>query len=192
MFGSKHPKPERQAREAPGPGDFRRLLDEEVDYVHRSLRRLGVVRSELDDVTQEVFLVVLRRWSDFDSSRPIRPWLFGIAYRTALSHSRKFRRESAVGTLDDQLHPQADGGEQHESRALVLAALERIPLARRAVFTLHCIDGVEMKDVAKELGLPLFTAYARLKKAREEFEGAVRALLGRRQFSELLTQGVVK
>ena len=192
MLGFTPPKFQSPAAEPLSSADFRLLLEAHVDYVHRSLRRLGLRSGDIDDLTQEVFLVVLRRWRDFDQARPIRPWLFGIAYRLAIAHTRKHHRESPSAALDEELHPQRDGGQQHESRALVLAALERIPLPRRAVFTLHSIDGVDMKDVAKQLGVPLFTAYARHKKAREEFEAALRALLGRRQFSELVAEGTLK
>ncbi len=192
MLGFTPPKIQSPAVESLSSADFRALLEAHVDYVHRSLRRLGIRRGDIDDLTQEVFLVVLRRWRDFDQARAVRPWLFGIAYRLAIAHVRKHHRELSSDALDDELHPQRDGDQQHESRALVLAALERIPLPRRAVFTLHSIDGVDMKDVARQLGVPLFTAYARLKKAREEFEAALRALLGRRQFSELVAEGTVK
>lgn len=192
MLGSKPPVMDGQTAGALAASDFRRLLESEVDYVHRSLRRLGVKTAELDDLTQQVFLVVMSRWSDFDQARPLRPWLFGIAYRTASTRSRKNNREAASDRLDEHLHPQAALDVQHESRELVLAALERMPLPHRAVLSLHAIDGVAMKDVAKELNIPLFTAYSRFKRAREEFEAAVRGLLGRRQFSDLVSQGVPK
>ncbi len=145
MLGFPPPKIQARAAEPLSSADFRQLFEEHVDYVHRSLRRLGIRSGDLDDLAQEVFLVVLRRWVDFDQTRPVRPWLFGIAYRIAIAHVRKRHREAPSDALDEHLHPQPDGAEQHESRALVLAALERIPLPRRAVFTLHSIDGVDMK-----------------------------------------------
>lgn len=182
MFGSK-------PASALDAAQFRQLLEEQIDYVHHSLRRLGVNSPELEDLTQDVLLVVLRRWSDFDPARPLRPWLFGIAYRVALTRRRKTRVELPAGTLEDQLHPQVDVDAQHESRALVLAALKRIPLPRRAIFALHAIDGVDVKDAARELGIPLFTAYTRLKRARGEFETAIREILGQRQFSSLVRAG---
>jgi RNA polymerase sigma-70 factor (ECF subfamily) len=60
------------------------------------------------------------------------------------------------------------------SGALLLDALERIPLRRRAVLVMHEIDGVPVKEVAATLGIPLFTVYSRLRKARRELAAAVR------------------
>ena len=60
---------------------------------------------------------------------------------------------------------------------MVLAALERIPLRRRAVLVMHDLDDIPVADVAAVLGIPLFTAYSRLRKARRELEVAVRQML---------------
>ena len=65
---------------------------------------------------------------------------------------------------------------EHQTRALVLSALERLPLPRRAVFVMHDLDEVDMRTIAGTLSIPLFTAYSRLRKARKEFEAAVRML----------------
>ena len=64
-----------------------------------------------------------------------------------------------------------------QARALVLAALERIPLPRRAVLVMHDIDDVPVSEVAAMLAIPLFTVYSRLRKARRELEAAIRRML---------------
>ena len=45
---------------------FRGLYEAEVDFVWRNLRRLGVHASEVEDRTQEVFVVAHRRFDDFE------------------------------------------------------------------------------------------------------------------------------
>ena len=72
----------------------------EFEYVQRTLRRLGTDQSEVDDLAQEVFLVLHRRWSEFDQSRPLRPYLFGVAVRIALANQRKRAREVAIGNIE--------------------------------------------------------------------------------------------
>ena len=52
--------------------DFRVLYEENVAFVWRNLRRLGVFASDLEDRTQEVFLVAFRR---IDS--PVEAMLIG-------------------------------------------------------------------------------------------------------------------
>jgi len=64
-----------------------------------------------------------------------------------------------------------------ESRAIVLAALKRIPLPRRAALVMHEIDDVPVAEIAALLAIPRFTVYSRLRKARRELEAAVRRVV---------------
>jgi RNA polymerase sigma-70 factor (ECF subfamily) len=151
----------------------------ELDYVHRTLRRLGTAPSEVEDLAQEVFLALRRAWTEYDPDRPLRPYLFGIAFRIASAYQRKRNREVAFGIVElGDTGPGPDEALQtKQARAVVLAALERIPLPRRAVLVMHDIDDVPVGEVASVLDIPLFTAYSRLRKARRELEAAVRRLL---------------
>jgi RNA polymerase sigma-70 factor, ECF subfamily len=150
----------------------------EFDYVCRTLRRLGVHPQDLEDELHEVFLVLNRKWTEYDQSRPLRPYLFGIAFRVVAAHKRRRGREvpsEAHQAIDDS--PQADELVQSSrARELVLRALERVPLPRRAVLVMHDIDEIPMRKVAEALSVPMFTGYSRLRKARREFEAAVTAL----------------
>jgi len=151
----------------------------ELNYVFRTLRRLGTAPAEVEDLVQEVFLALHRSWGDYDPDRPLRPYLFGIAFRIASAHRRKHGREVAFGIVEiDDPGPGPDDALQiKQARATVLAALERIPLPRRAVLVMHDLDDVPVSEVASVLSIPLFTAYSRLRKARKELEAAVRRLL---------------
>jgi len=150
----------------------------EFDYIVRSLRRLGVHRDDIEDMVHEVFLALYGTWHKYDPSRPLRPYLFGIAFRVAASHHRKTWRElpCALSDIDDSAPRPDQVLQTKQARALVLIALERIPLPRRAVFVMHDIDEVSMRDIASALSIPLFTAYSRLRKARKEFAAAVASL----------------
>ena len=147
----------------------------ELDYLLGSLRRLGVPQPETEDVLHEVFLVMLARWDDYDRARPLRPWLFGSAFRVASTHRRKGMRE-VLGedhdAEDPRQGPEADV-EATQSRALLLAALAQVPIERRAVLIMYEIDEASMRDIAKHLAIPIFTAYSRLRKARQELDLAL-------------------
>jgi RNA polymerase sigma-70 factor (ECF subfamily) len=164
--------------DAVGDSDCLGAFQKEFDYLCRTLRRLGVPACDIEDQAHEIFLVLCRRWSDYDGSLPLKPWLFGIAFRVASAHKRRVAREVPHAWLeveDSSPHPeQAVLAEQ--ARAIVLAALEHVPLARRAVFIMHDLDGVAIREVASVLSIPLFTVYSRLRKARKEFEAAVRLI----------------
>ncbi len=158
--------------------DFTTLFTLELAYVVRSLRRLGVGPGDVEDLAHDVFIAVHRELPSFELGRPVRPWLFGFAFRVASNYRRKFRPADELGggeladprpLAEEELLKAAD-------RAMVVRALEDIPLARRAIFILADIDGVSIVDAAKTLDIPEGTAHSRLSKAREEFATAIRRI----------------
>lgn len=158
------------------PLDFREIYESECAYVWHTLRRLGVRERDIEDVAHETLFTVFKRLADFDPSRPIRPWIFGFCYRFASDHRKRahVRREIAAEEIET-----SDGAASvglTEARAVVHRALEAVELDRRAVFVAHEIDGWSIPEVAVSLGIPLNTAYSRLRLARAEFEAAVRRL----------------
>lgn len=154
-------------------------FQQELAYVYRSLRRLGISPSEVEDLAQDLFLALRRAWSEYDSTRPLRPYLFGFAFRIASAHQRKRKREVAFGVVevDDTGPGPEEALQSKQARALVLAALNRIPLPRRAVLVMHELDDVPVSEVASVLSIPLFTVYSRLRKARRELQAGIRRIL---------------
>ena len=151
------------------------VYQRQLDYLIGSLRRLGVHYPDVEDVLHEVFLVMLTRWNDYDRARPIRPWLFGIAFRVASAHRRKNTRE--VLGCDYEPEDTRERPDENlaavQNRALLLKALAALPLERRAVLIMHEVDETPMREIASELSIPLFTAYSRLRKGRQEFQTAL-------------------
>jgi RNA polymerase sigma-70 factor (ECF subfamily) len=66
--------------------------------------------------------------------------------------------------------------EAKQQRMLVLKALEKVPMLRRAVLVMHDIDELPMAEIAATLSMHRFTGYSRLRKARKEFAAAVASL----------------
>jgi RNA polymerase sigma-70 factor (ECF subfamily) len=99
-----------------------------------------------DDIAQEVFLVVLKRWDEFDASRPAWPWLVTIARNLLHEHWREARRESRVDELEAfiaerQLREEDRAGSvaAHESRMDALRqCLDKLaPESRELVRTIY-------------------------------------------------------
>lgn len=152
--------------------------EREFDYLVRTLRRLGAAAHDVEDLAHEVFLVLHQGWDKYDPERPLRAYLFGIAFRVTSTHLRKTRREVARAVVEiDDVAPGPDRAlEAQQAKALVLKALERVPLSRRAVLIMHDIDGLQMEDIARTLSIYRFTGYSRLRKARKELAAAVQLL----------------
>lgn len=156
---------------------FRLLYEREFEYVLRTLRRLGIRQADLEDLVHDVFVVVHRRLGDYDASRPIRPWLFGISYRVASDHRRRAHVQREIGVDAPETACPAPGPEAlaqaAEARDLVLAALSDLDLPFRAALVLHDLDGCTAPEIARVLEVPLNTVYSRVRLAREKFATAV-------------------
>ncbi|MBK8170570.1 MAG: RNA polymerase sigma factor [Sandaracinaceae bacterium] len=159
---------------------FEALFESEFSYVCRTLRRLGVKEADLDDLAQEVFITVHRHLHEYDSSRPLKPWLFSFAFGTAANY-RRLARHRAEKHEDSDVHASTAPGpaqqlENAQARDLVLRALSTLDEDRAAVFVMHELDGFAAPDIAESLSIPLNTVYSRLRVARDEFTTAVRRL----------------
>jgi RNA polymerase sigma-70 factor, ECF subfamily len=165
---------------ASGSNDgYLNVFQSELNYVYRILRRFGVSAFEVEDLAQDAFLALRGAWKVYDPGRPIRPYLFGIAFRIASAHQRKRKREVAYGIVDrDDEKPWPDEVLQSkQARAMLLSALQEVPLPRRAVLVMHELDGIPMAEVAAVLRIPRFTAYSRFRKGRQELETTLRRML---------------
>ena len=148
------------------------------DFVFRSLQRLGIRPSDLEDVFQEVFLVVHRRLHTFDGSSALTTWLFGVCLRVAAAHRRRawFRRElPADDSLEDAREaPASERPDEalaaRQARALLDRVLDRMDLDKRAVFVMFELDQLPSEEIATILGVPVGTVWSRLHAARKQFE----------------------
>lgn len=148
------------AVERKGAERFIAAYEEEVDYLFASLRRLGARPDEVEDLAHQVFLELLRSRSRLRGHRSMRSRLFGLAVRVIVRH----RRGTAAGADSSVPSP------------LILAALDRVPLKRRAVLVLHELDQVPPAEIAGSLSMTRLGVALRLRKARREMDAAVREL----------------
>ncbi len=150
----------------------------ELDYLFETLHRFGASARDVEDLAQEVFIVLHRKWGQLDTSRPVRPYLCGVAFRIVAAHRRRFRREwlsSELEAEDPAGDPQAKL-EAEESARLLRTALDAVPRARRAVVVMHDLDGLSVAEIGARLSLSKFGVYGRLRKGRKELAAALRRL----------------
>lgn len=159
--------------------ELRVRVIEQIDYVARTLARLGVHACDLEDLTQEVLIVALRRAEIFDPSRRLEPWLFGIArnvardFRRLARHRVEARDPDAVALRVDAGGSPADLTAQRRRVHALRAAIAGLEDPLQELVVLHDLEELPMADVAASLGIPIDTAYARLRRGR----AAVRARL---------------
>ncbi len=161
-------------------GRLRALIDEHFDFVWRTLRRLGVPPSDLDDATQQVFLVVSRKLALIDIERE-KAFVFQTALRVAADARRTLRRRREV--LDASLFERVDGAPGPEdvayrkrARAMLDAVLDDMPIDLRVVFILFEVEELSSIEIGRLLGVPTGTVASRLRRARADFQARVAVL----------------
>lgn len=158
------------------PLDFQGLFVAHYGFVCRALRSMSVDAASIEDLAQDVFIVLHRRLDDYDSSRDVRSWLWGIAKRVASTHARSATRaERRLRALPDPSPgPAPDERVELRQRAdLVTEFLGSLPEGQREVFMLVELESMSAPEVAEALGLKLNTVYSRLRAARDRFKRAV-------------------
>jgi len=160
--------------------EFEAIYRQHFDFACRSLRLLGVAHDGLEDAAQDVFGIASRRLGEFTGKSSVKTWLFAIVQRVASNHRRAWRRKRSPlepleegGTIDDAPSPE-DNAEAAQSAALIQTFAESLDEGRRALLVLGLIEGVPMRELAPSLGIPLHTAYSRIRALRSSLETFLR------------------
>jgi RNA polymerase sigma-70 factor (ECF subfamily) len=130
--------------------------------------RLLSHRHDAEDVAQEVFLRVFRSLRRWDNTRPLKPWIMGIAVnRCRTWMAQRARRPE----LADYLQDTAPGPAPDDSAELVSeiqSALQELRTEYRSVFVLFHEQGQAYEDIAVALDRPVGTIKTWLHRARLE------------------------
>jgi len=152
---------------------FRELYETHFAFTWRSLRYLGVEPAQLDDAVQEVWVVVHRRYAEFEGRSNIRSWLFAIMENVQRNLFRAGRRHAGCVALPLELASPAPGPalecEGHEAWGLVSSFLRTLDDSRRAVFVASLLEGMSPAETADLTGLDIVTVYHRTSALRRSF-----------------------
>jgi RNA polymerase sigma-70 factor, ECF subfamily len=131
--------------------------------------------SVAEDVTQEVFLALIREECGYDPERgSLSGYLFGIARKLVLRHLQRGRSDVTLDLESDdfgppelsvQDDPLADLTRRESIQAL-RRAVQVLPRRYREVVVLCDLEELDYRDAAVVLGCPLGTVRSRLHRAR--------------------------
>lgn len=141
------------------------------------LKRYFVTRAEsneaADDLVQETLVSVHRARHTYLTGRPFAPWMYAIARRRLADHWRSRSRTVPCDVLDESLDwidQRQNNGADDGSR--IKETLAFLPENQRRVVELLKVDGLSIKETARELDLSIAAvkvtahrAYERLRKA---------------------------
>jgi RNA polymerase sigma-70 factor (ECF subfamily) len=134
--------------------------------------RMTQNEAEAEDITQDIFIVLLHKAGDYRAEASFTTWLHRMTVNQVLMHFRrkKAKREEQAEDERDETHaPRGAAGArpaQLIDRITLEDALARLPPGYRAAFVLHDIEGYEHEEVARLLGCAVGTSKSQLHKAR--------------------------
>lgn len=151
--------------------------------IYRFALRLGQDASIAEEVTQEVFLVLLKQSERFDSARAaLSTWLCGIARRLVWKQLEQRQRQISLDTGEDwgEIEALEDDPDLVLSRREVIGAVRRgideLPLPLKEVIVLCEFEEMRYEDVALILELPIGTVRSRLHRAKARLAQGLQAL----------------
>jgi RNA polymerase sigma-70 factor, ECF subfamily len=168
---------------------FDALVSRYQERVYRLAWRLTGEPEDALDVTQEVFLKLLRRLGSFRGESRFGTWLYRVATNEALMHRRAKKRRPAESlerflpgfdsnglhrSTPEALRVPAQAGERLDRERLAgfaMGAIERLPEAYRVAFVLRDLEELSTEEVARTLGLKSATVRQRVHRARLMLRG---------------------
>jgi RNA polymerase sigma-70 factor (ECF subfamily) len=175
---------------------FRELVNRYKNSLYAFLRRFLTRQDLIEDVFQETFLQLFTSQDSFDTSRPLRPWLFTIAANKAKDALRKSQRTAAtpIGTIGDAdemsfndvlnsltAHTEVplDQLERDETATRVRKIIANMPENLREILILAYFEKFSYKQMANILSIPIGTVKSRLHTAvgrfAKEWKTAIRS-----------------
>ena len=158
---------------------FRELVNRYKDSLYRFLWYFLKHHDQVEDVFQEAFLRLYTYREQFDTSRPLKPWLFTIAANIARDTLRQSRRhpavlignltsldglslESVLNTFASQDDNPCARLEQVEVSDEIRRIIADMPQKLRDILNLAYFDRFSYKQMAEILSIPLGTVKSRL------------------------------
>jgi RNA polymerase sigma factor (sigma-70 family) len=158
------------------PQAFAVLVTNHIDLVYSTARRITGDAHLADDVTQAVFIVLMRRARSIDP-RFLTGWLVNtarLASRDVLrSRKRRRRHEQIAAIMRSEISSNAEVPEESALASLIDEALGRLSEADRSSIALRFLQGKSFRQVGESLGISGEAARKRVDRAI----GRLRSLL---------------
>lgn len=154
-------------------------------------------RGEAEDLAQEVFLRLFSALENFDSGRPLQPWISRITVNCCLDELRKARHRR-LALFSDLSEDEEKGIEYRferfvegniltaeqtqESFELLQRVMDKLRKKDRMAFVLREIEGQSYAELAQALGTSELAARIRVSRSRKKLqEEFAKILLGRQR-----------
>lgn len=159
--------------------EFESRLAESSRLVFRVAYGVLRHREDAEDVAQEAFARAYRSFRTLRDRDRFRAWLIRATWRLAIDRVRTKRRREKHEYQSDTpaeplVAPDVDAREREEH---LWTAIDALPEQQRLVTVLAAIEGYDMNEVSRLLGVPVGTVKWRLFTARKRLQEKLRWMI---------------
>ena len=147
----------------------RELYEKYSEQVYALMCRM-VGRQNADDLTQQVFLRLLKSVNQFAGRSKFSTWLYRVASNEALQFLRKRAKRSDAPLSFEPTDPKPCTLRQVDDREQLEMALAELDPDLRAVFLLRESEGLSYRELASALCIAEGTVASRLNRARKSLQ----------------------
>ncbi len=160
-----------------GDREAQRLLYESLkDSIGRLVSRV-VETSDVDDVTQDIFLHVFCSLGSFRFESEFTTWVYRLAVNDALQHLRRKRRRPLVPLENVEMPGRSQQNDNDiENNEILHLALSKLDPELRVILHLKEQQEECYATIAEILRIPEGTVGSRLNRARRELRAELLAL----------------
>lgn len=148
-----------------------RLYGQFYNYAMTIARRYGGNEETAQEMVNDAFFKAFTKIDQYSGHLPFRQWLRRIVINTAIDRYRSTINQAGTTSLE-VWHEQEDlsGIEEQLTYEQIVALLDRLPPAYRAVFNLAVVDGYSHEEVATYLGISIGASKSNLSRARQHLK----------------------
>lgn len=126
-------------------------------------------KHEADDLYQDTWLKVLKRFDTYDPSRDFEPWLTRLCVNTYRDRLRRLSRSPFLNFSSNETKEAfllTATAPEKEDYSDLYAAIDQLPEKLRLTIILFYFEDMDIEKTAQTLGIPTGTVKSRLHKAR--------------------------
>lgn len=133
---------------------FRELVEQYSEQLYWTVRHIVGTHQDADDVVQNAFIKIWNKLEDFRGESKLSTWLHRIAVNEALDHIRREKKhQNDDGDTTELNKSFADTYfDGDEAERMLREAMETLPSAQRAVFSLKYFEDKPYKEISEILG----------------------------------------
>ena len=160
------------------------LFERHNKAVYQYCRQMTRHSAQAEDLTQEVFLRILKKASSFKGNGTFKGWMFNIARNMTLDHLRAMQRrgatapveESMEGVVENRTAEQAASGSQNMD--MLKKALGQLPETVQEIIWLGRFEFDSYEELGQALGCKAGTARVRMHRAMQQLNAEFASING--------------